>query len=250
MPLKYRLGAAGLAALLLLGAGCRPARPGPAPELSPPSDTAAITQPVPAPTPIPTAVSTPTPAPAPSPTPAPEDFVRADEYISPLYVDLKYATADNLTGQPIYAFSHPWLRYGTVVRLKQAAQLLAEEGYALLIWDAFRPTAAQFKLWEICPDPNYVADPNRGHSSHSRGNTVDVTLVTLSGDPVAMPTGFDDFSAAADRDYSDVPADAAANAALLEEVMVQCGFRPYAKEWWHYSDTTSYPVDAHFYPDH
>ena len=92
-------------------------------------------------------------------------------------------------------------------------------------------------------DPQYVADPTKGYSGHSRGNTVDVTLVSADGSPVPMPTDFDDFTAMADRDYSDVSDTAAYdNVRLLEDTMVSCGFRPYSAEWWHFTDTTDYPV--------
>ena len=64
---------------------------------------------------------------------------------------------------------------------------------------------AQFKLWELCPNSKYVANPNKGFSSHSRGNTVDITLIKADGGEVQMPTGFDDFSLKADRDYTDCP---------------------------------------------
>ena len=130
-----------------------------------------------------------------------------------------------------------------------AQESLDTAGYSLLIWDAFRPVSAQFKLWEICPDPAYVANPEKGYSSHSRGSTVDITLVTLDGDPVEMPTDFDDFTAMADRDYSDVSEEAAANAGLLEEAMTVAGFKPYSAEWWHYSDTEPYPVEETFIPE-
>lgn len=79
--------------------------------------------------------------------------------------------------------------------------MLAERDLALKIWDAYRPVSAQFRLWEVCPDPQYVADPTKDYSGHSRGNTVDVTLVSADGSPVPMPTDFDDFTAMADRDY-------------------------------------------------
>ena len=145
--------------------------------------------------------------------PAPEDFVRVADWIPDIYTDLRYAADNNFTGQAIYNFSD-----------------------------------AQFRLWEICPDPAYVANPEKGFSSHSRGNTVDVTLVTADGQPMEMPTDFDDFTALADRDYSDVGDTAAANARLLESAMTAAGFRPYSAEWWHYSDTQSYPVDEQFIP--
>ena len=192
----------------------------------------------------------PAPEPAPEPVPEPENeaFVRVRDYIPKITVDLRYATADNFTGQVIYTFSDAYLRYGTVKKLAAAQETLAEQGYGLKIWDAFRPVSAQFALWDICPDGRYVANPNKGFSSHSRGNTVDLTLVTSDGEDVSMPTGFDDFSAKADRDYSDVEEEAAINALLLEETMIEAGFKPYSSEWWHFSDTDSYEVEENFTP--
>ena len=180
--------------------------------------------------------------------PAPEDLVRVEDWIPDIYTDLRYATDNNFTGQAIYDFSDAYLRYGTVEKLAAVQETVAESGCSLLIWDAFRPASAQFRLWEICPDPAYVANPEKGFSSHSRGNTVDVTLVTTDGQPVDMPTDFDDFTALADRDYSDIEAAAAANARLLESAMTVAGFRPYSAEWWHFSDIQSYPVDEQFIP--
>ena len=192
----------------------------------------------------------PAPEPAPEPVPEPENeaFVRVRDYIPKITVDLRYATADNFTGQVIYTFSDAYLRYGTVKKLAAAQETLAEQGYGLKIWDAFRPVSAQFALWDICPDGRYVANPNKGFSSHSRGNTVDLTLVISDGEDVSMPTGFDDFSAKADRDYSDVEEEAAINALLLEETMIEAGFKPYSSEWWHFSDTDSYEVEENFTP--
>ena len=224
-------------AFCLLPAGC--GAPPPVPPAPPPAET-----PAPIPKPLPDAEPEPVPAPAPEPA----DFVPVTDYIPGVRVDLKYAGEDNFTGQVIYDFTEAYLRYGTVQKLAAAQETLAAEGYSLLIWDAFRPAEAQFRLWEVCPDPVYVANPEKGFSSHSRGNTVDVTLTLEDGSPVEMPTGFDDFSPLADRDYSDVSEVPAANARLLEDVMTACGFRPYSGEWWHFSDTDSYPVEEDFVP--
>lgn len=192
----------------------------------------------------------PAPPPKTQPLPPPEDtdFVLVTDYLPTVAVDLKYATSDNFIGSVIYDFSGAYLRYGTVQKLQAVMEDLDAAGYTLKIWDAFRPTAAQFKLWEVCPDPMYVSDPHQGFSSHSRGNTLDVTLLRSDGSAVEMPTGFDDFSALADRDYSDVPSPAADNARYLETVMTEHGFRPYQGEWWHFSDTDSYEVDQTFQP--
>lgn len=237
--MKRRILALLLTAAAVLLSGCDQS-PSPAP-VSEPSETTEQD-------PLPESVSEPDPLPEPAPEPAAEDFVPVADYLPQVRVDLRYAGSDNFTGQTIYDFTDAYLRYGTVQKLSQAQEALEEAGYSLLIWDAFRPVEAQFRLWEVCPDPVYVANPEKGYSSHSRGNTVDVTLTDLAGNAVEMPSGFDDFSPLADRDYSDVPASAAANAQLLEDVLTACGFQPYTGEWWHFSDLDNYPVEESWSP--
>ena len=180
--------------------------------------------------------------------PTDEEFVRIKEYIPDAVIELRYASENNFTGQQIYDFTDAWLRYGTVKKLMAVQEKLKAEGLYLKIWDAFRPPAAQFTLWEAYPDATYVSDPNKGFSSHSKGNTVDVTLVDAEEIEMIMPTDFDDFTALADRDYSDCSNEAAGNAVLLENLMEENGFKPYQKEWWHYSDTESYDVEQSFTP--
>lgn len=171
-----------------------------------------------------------------------EKLVNVKEYIPDIIVDLKYATEDNFTGRRIYDFTEAYLRYGTVQKLKKVQEVLREQGLSLKIWDAYRPTAAQFTFWEICPDDTYVANPVRGFSSHSRGSAVDITLVTADGEELAKPTEFDDFSGKAARIYSAWSKEAAANVMLVEWLMLENGFRAYEGEWWHYVDTDVYPV--------
>ena len=176
-------------------------------------------------------------------------LVRVREYIPDIEVALAYATENNFTGKVIYEFDDAWLRYGTVRKLAEAQQELKKQGARLKIWDAFRPVSAQFRLWAICPDPKYVSNPKKGYSSHSRGNTVDVTLIDGEGNELVMPTGFDDFTPLADRDYSDVKNKAAvSNVRLLEKTMSACGFKPYFGEWWHFSDTDRYEVAKEYIP--
>lgn len=182
------------------------------------------------------------------PEPTPEDFVRVLDRVPGIRQELMYATDRNFTGQVIYGFSDAYLRYGTVKKLAAVSADLAELGLSLKIWDSYRPVSAQFKLWEVCPNPAFVADPRKGFSSHSRGNTLDVTLVDADGNELEMPTGFDDFSAKADRDYSDCSETAAAHAELLEILMEKHGFQGYYAEWWHFSDTDEYPVEESFIP--
>lgn len=172
------------------------------------------------------------------------DLVKVADFIPDIKEELRYATKNNFTGKKIYDFNQAYLRYGTVKKLAKAQEKLKKMGYSLLIWDAYRPVSAQFRLWEICPDSTYIANPNTGYSSHSRGNTVDITMVSLDvgDDKVIMPTDFDDFSLKADRDYSDCSEEERKHAEILEKTMSSVGFKPYSAEWWHFSDIYGYPV--------
>ncbi len=187
--------------------------------------------------------------PATVPEPDDGDFVRVIDYIPTVKQALAYATVNNFTGCRIYDFTDAYLRYGTVKKLMQVCGELEQQGMGLILWDGFRPVAAQAKLWELCPDPTFVSHPITGKRSHCRGNTVDVTLYDLqSGEELAVPTGYDNFTAYADRDYSDCSPAAAKNARLLEQTMEKYGFTPYFAEWWHFSDSQSYPVEEFFDP--
>ena len=200
------------------------------------------------PTPTPLPAASPEPAPDPTPEATPErvpeagELVRVVDVIPGIYTDARYASEDNSTGCAIYEDSMIYLRHSTAKKLAKVQESLNSLGYSLCIWDGWRPVAAQFALWRACPDPVYVANPFSGVSGHCRGNTVDITLVTLDGESVAMPSDFDDFSSLADRDYSDVSPEAAENARVLEELMTAAGFRPYSAEWWHYTDNDAYDV--------
>ncbi len=176
------------------------------------------------------------------PEPEDEDLVLVTDFIPSIFIDLKYATTDNFTGKIIYDFTDAYLRYGTVKKLAEVQKELLKQGFSLKIWDAYRPVESQFVLWEVCPDSKYVANPNVGYSNHSRGNCVDVTIVASDGKDIPVPTGFDDFTPLADRDYRDVPEEALKNVTLLENTMSEKGFRLYPSEWWHFADSTEYLV--------
>lgn len=171
------------------------------------------------------------------------DLVKVKDFISDIYVDLKYAGENNFTGKPIYDFSEVYLRYGTVKKLITVQNELRDMGLSLIIWDGYRPKEAQFKLWETVPDSKYVSNPNIGFSKHSNGSTLDVSIVTCDGTAVEMPSEFDEFSTLADRDYSEVWEEAAKNAMLLERLMTENGFNGYFGEWWHFNDNDEYGYD-------
>lgn len=173
----------------------------------------------------------------------PEDYeyVLVKKYIPDIYVELRYATENNFTGVKIYDFTEAYLRYGTVKKLAQVQKELKQQGYSLKIWDAYRPFEAQQKLWEVYPDPNYVANPANGMRRHNLGGTVDITMVAADGSIIPMPSEFDDFSLKADRNYSDIEdEEAVKNVMILQNAMENNGFTGYQGEWWDYSDTVEY----------
>ena len=180
---------------------------------------------------------------------ADEDLVKIRDFIPDALVDLRYATAENFTGQVIYDFTEPYLRYGTVKKLMAVQEDLRQLELNMKIWDGFRPFSAQIKMWEVFPDDTYVADPTIGASNHNRGCAIDLTLVDKEGKELEMPSEFDDFTVQANRDYSDCTEVAAQHAELLEILMEKHGFKGYYGEWWHFNDTVKYAVEREFQPE-
>jgi zinc D-Ala-D-Ala dipeptidase len=153
-----------------------------------------------------------------------------------LVYDLRYATMNNFTHIDLYHQSTvTFLRLTAAEALKKAEESLELKGYALKIFDAYRPYSVTKKMWSLVGDERYVANPAMG-SGHNRGLSVDLTIVNLNDrEELNMGTGFDSFTDSAHQDYMALPAAALQNRKLLKETMEQCGFRPLQTEWWHYS---------------
>jgi D-alanyl-D-alanine dipeptidase len=102
----------------------------------------------------------------------------------------------------------------------------------------------QQAMWDAIRDPRYVSDPAVNAGRHTRGTAVDVTLVDRRGNPLPMPTDFDDFSEAAHVDAAGIAPERAANALRLREAMTRRGFQAFPTEWWHFDwkNWTELPV--------
>jgi D-alanyl-D-alanine dipeptidase len=103
----------------------------------------------------------------------------------------------------------------------------------LKIFDAFRPSEAQWILWKQFPQPGFFADPRKG-SPHSRGVAVDLTLADEHGTELEMGTGFDDLTERAHHACLEVSPAAQRNRAILLGLMTAAGWDFYRNEWWHY----------------
>lgn len=159
-------------------------------------------------------------------------------------IDIKYASADNFTGQPVYARPGCYLHPDAETLFCRAIELARIQGWRFLVFDAFRPSEAQFKLWDHTPDPNFLADPNRG-SPHSRGVAIDLTLIdAATGEALDMGTGFDAFTPLSHHGDAAISTTAQENRYRLLGLMTAAGWDCYRKEWWHYQlfDSRSYEV--------
>lgn len=155
-------------------------------------------------------------------------------------LDMRYATTNNFTGQILYDEARAFLVTPAAHALVQASKAAQADGYGLTIYDAYRPWRITKKLWDATPagpKKNYVANPKRG-SKHNRGCAVDLSLHQLQdGQLVEMPTGFDDFSEKAHRDYMGASEAAIANRTRLQHYMEDVGFAGLSNEWWHFDFT-------------
>lgn len=164
------------------------------------------------------------------------ELVKLSEVIPGIMVELRYATARNFTGQPLYPDAEARLIPATAAKLAAVQCGLKRLRLGLKVWDAFRPRRAQQRMWDVLPDARFVAPPERG-SRHNRGAAVDVTLVRLlDGAELPMGTDFDDFTGRAALEFDDLPPEVVANRRLLRNAMEQGGFSGIRSEWWHFDD--------------
>ncbi len=164
-------------------------------------------------------------------------LVDVRKVIPGIVIDLRYATANNVTGQPIYPPHMPCLlRTETAEKLKQAQTILRGQGYGLCIWDAYRPPETQETLHKHASSTGMFLSPNTGWSRHCGGIAVDLTLVDAQGREQRMPTGFDQDLAHASVNYSGGEPVVAQNLQILKAAMKQAGFIQLESEWWHFDD--------------
>jgi len=158
-------------------------------------------------------------------------------------LEITYATAANFTGKPVYTRPGCYLHADAVAALRRAVELARPLGLRLKIFDAFRPSEAQWALWNFRPDPEFLADPRKG-SPHSRGVAVDLTLIDARGQALDMGTAFDAFTPLSHHGSTAVSETAQRNRFLLLGLMSAAGWDFYQNEWWHYQlfDSKKYPL--------
>lgn len=161
-------------------------------------------------------------------------------------LDVRYASTNNFMGAVFYDEPRAFLQRPAAEALVRAHHALADEGYGILIHDAYRPWYVTKMFFDATPEPQriFVADPASG-SRHNRGAAADITLYDLeTGEPVRTVGGYDEFS---DRSYPDYPGGTSRQRwlrELLRRNVEAEGFDVYEVEWWHfdYRDWKEYPI--------
>jgi len=205
----------------------------------------------------------------------PSEFVDAAKVVDGLVIDMRYFGADNFVGRRIDGYEAPrcLLTRPAAAALAAVRRDLAQRGLGLKVLDCYRPAraVAHFMRWarniaDVARKAAYYPDIDKRNlfrlgyiaerSGHSRGSTVDLTLVRRTGgqenpggDPDNNPdmgTPFDFFSPKSWPGDSSVGATARRNRALLAAAMARGGFRAYAKEWWHFT-LRNEPFPAHYF---
>ncbi len=186
----------------------------------------------------------------------PEGFCLLSELAPDIVADLRYATPQNFTGAPVegyFSSDRVILTVSAAEALASVQASLRPQGLGLKVYDAYRPQRAVTAFWAWLDTPDDPASkvlhyPNAektdlfalGYlsktSGHSRGSTVDVTLVSLSdGKELDMGGAFDLFDPLSWHGASGLTADQSANRLKLREAMEEGGFASYRREWWHYT---------------
>jgi len=148
-------------------------------------------------------------------------------------LDIRYATTNNFLKRKLYSQAKCALRSSVAQKLALVQTDLEKIGLGLKVYDCYRPFSVTEQMWEVWPDPNYVANPARG-SRHNRGAAVDLTLVDRTGKELEMPTPYDDFTKKAHADYQGGSAQSRKNRQVLKDAMKKQGFIGITTEWWHF----------------
>ena len=184
--------------------------------------------------------------------PPPDEAVRAPDLVEltaldpGIHLDVRYATANNFIGRAVYPEARVFLQRPAAEALVRVNAALRADGFGLLVFDGYRPWSVTKIFWDsVSGDQrNFVADPRLG-SKHNRGCAVDLSLYQLStGQPVAMPTDYDEMTTRAFPDYTGGAAAARQHRDRLRAVMAAEGFTVHPREWWHfdYRDWAEYAV--------
>ncbi|WP_339256425.1 M15 family metallopeptidase [Paenibacillus sp. FSL P2-0136] len=185
----------------------------------------------------------------------PGGFVYLDEVIPSAQYEIRYYSENNFTGTRVDGYKAPLAIFSktAAAALKKVSEDLEQKGYILRVYDAYRPQQAvnHFVRWsqdagDLKMKAQYYPKLDKRNlfklgfiakkSGHSRGSTIDLTLAQKStGKLVDMGSPYDFFGEISYYNTNLISSTQHANRKLLKDAMVKQGFKPYAKEWWHFT---------------
>jgi D-alanyl-D-alanine dipeptidase len=185
----------------------------------------------------------------------PEGFVYVKTVVPDIDVELRYNTSNNFVGKRVegYNSNKLILTKKAALALKQVQEFLQNQNLCLKVYDGYRPQRAvnHFMHWAknlndtinkqtFYPDVDkldlFVEGYIAARSGHSKGSTVDLTIIDgNTGKPIDMGSNYDFFGEASWVDYKNITETQKANRKLLQQVMIKCGFKNFEKEWWHFT---------------
>ena len=176
----------------------------------------------------------------------PPDLVELVTLDPTLRLDVRYATARNFVGRPVYKEARAFLQRPAAEALARAHRALAAKGFGIVVFDGYRPWSVTKLFWEVTPPEKheFVADPRQG-SRHNRGCAVDLSLYDrATGREVEMPSAYDEMTERAYPDFEGGPVEARQRREVLRAALEAEGFTVFPSEWWHfdYKDWPLYPV--------
>ena len=171
------------------------------------------------------------------------ELVKMDPTIK---LDIRYATANNFIGQPVYKEARAFLQAPAAAALANVSRKAKQHGFGLLVFDGYRPLQVTQLFWDLTPPDKrkFVANPKNG-SRHNRGCAVDLSFYDLkTGKEVEMPSGYDEMNEKAYPNYTGGTKEQRERRDLLISLMHAEGFIVNSVEWWHYDykDWMKYPL--------
>ena len=192
------------------------------------------------------------------------NFIPIYNIIDDTAYDIRYYSSNNFTGNRIDGYNAPiaYITKEGANALSAAAESLRKQGYRLLIWDSYRPQKAVDNFVSWINNPNDEGDRSfypelkksdlvKGgyiatKSSHTRGSTVDLTLIKKDGSFVDMGGTFDLFSEISHPDYKKLTRNQKKNRKILHDAMIKAGFEGIDSEWWHFTLKNEPYKDTYF----
>ncbi|MCH2032131.1 MAG: M15 family metallopeptidase [Tenacibaculum sp.] len=185
----------------------------------------------------------------------PKGFSYVKDFAPTIQMELRYCSHNNFMGVPVDGYEEPVLITSTKTAkaLAKVQEELLKKGLSLKVFDAYRPQTAvnHFVRWARIPNDTltkkqYYPDLNKRNlfklgyiatkSGHSRGSSVDLTIVHIATDTeLDMGSPYDFFGTISHAKYKNLTKEQKANRYLLRKVMIANGFRPYKNEWWHFT---------------